>query len=60
MLPVARAGPRPLVAVNLSVRNLHDPALPEEISALLSRYGVAPSALKLEITESMIMADPPS
>jgi EAL domain-containing protein (putative c-di-GMP-specific phosphodiesterase class I) len=46
------------VAVNLSVRNLHNPALPEEISALLSRYGVAPSALKLEITESMIMADP--
>ena len=46
------------VAVNLSVRNLHNPTLPDDIETLLKRYDVAPAALKLEITESMIMADP--
>ncbi len=46
------------VAVNLSVRNLHNPGLPDDIETLLARYAVAPAALKLEITESMIMADP--
>jgi diguanylate cyclase (GGDEF)-like protein len=46
------------VGVNLSVRNLHNPALPNEIEALLAQYELPPAALKLEITESMIMADP--
>jgi EAL domain-containing protein (putative c-di-GMP-specific phosphodiesterase class I) len=53
-----RAGRDLYVAVNLSVRNLHNPGLPDEIAALLTTYGLEPSALKLEITESMIMADP--
>jgi diguanylate cyclase (GGDEF)-like protein len=46
------------VAVNLSVRNLLDPGLPGQISALLDIYGVPADALQLEITESMIMSDP--
>ena len=46
------------VAVNLSVRNLLDPGLPGQISALLDTYGLPASALQLEITESMIMSDP--
>ncbi|MGZ4217722.1 MAG: putative bifunctional diguanylate cyclase/phosphodiesterase, partial [Solirubrobacteraceae bacterium] len=46
------------VAVNLSVRNLLDPGLPGQISALLDTYGLPADALQLEITESMIMSDP--
>ncbi|HXD66213.1 MAG TPA: EAL domain-containing protein [Solirubrobacteraceae bacterium] len=46
------------VAVNLSVRNLLDHDLPKEIERLLSKYGLPPEALQLEITESMIMSDP--
>jgi diguanylate cyclase (GGDEF)-like protein len=46
------------VAVNLSVRNLLDPGLPGQISALLDTYGLPANALQLEITESMIMSDP--
>ena len=46
------------VAVNLSVRNLLDPGLPGQISALLDIYGLPAAALQLEITESMIMSDP--
>jgi diguanylate cyclase (GGDEF)-like protein len=53
-----RAGRDLSVAVNMSVRNLLDPRLPLEIEALLHRYNLSPSALQLEITESMIMADP--
>jgi diguanylate cyclase (GGDEF)-like protein len=46
------------VAVNLSARNLHDLALPEEVSEILTTAGLHPSRLRLEITESTIMADP--
>jgi diguanylate cyclase (GGDEF)-like protein len=46
------------VAVNLSVRNLLDRGLPREIERLLSAHGLPPEALQLEITESMLMADP--
>jgi diguanylate cyclase (GGDEF)-like protein len=46
------------VAVNLSVRNLLDRDLPNEIERLLSAYSLPPEALQLEITESMIMSDP--
>jgi diguanylate cyclase (GGDEF)-like protein len=45
------------VAVNLSVRNLLDSSLPNEIEAMLRAYGLPPDALQLEITESMIMSD---
>jgi diguanylate cyclase (GGDEF)-like protein len=46
------------VAVNLSVRNLLDGSLPHEIERMLRRHSLAPEALQLEITESMIMSDP--
>jgi EAL domain-containing protein (putative c-di-GMP-specific phosphodiesterase class I) len=46
------------VAVNISVRNLLDSDLPDEIGALLVRHGVEPRRLTLEITESSVMADP--
>ncbi len=52
-----RAGIRLDMAVNLSARNLHDPQLPDQVTELLKTYGVAPAVLKLEITESAIMAD---
>ncbi len=46
------------VAVNVSVRSLLDQDLPDYIDALLAEYAVPPPALRLEITESHIMADP--
>ncbi len=46
------------VSVNLSVRNLLDPELASLISDLLTIYRLTPSALELEITESMLMSDP--
>ncbi len=46
------------VAVNLSPENLTDTALPGRLSQLLERYGLRGSALELEITEDMAMADP--
>jgi diguanylate cyclase (GGDEF)-like protein len=45
------------VAVNLSMRTLHDHQLPADVTRMLHRYGVAPDRLTLEITESALMAD---
>lgn len=46
------------VAVNLSARSLQDAGLVEQISAILRHADVAAHSLELEITESVIMADP--
>ncbi|HYM61791.1 MAG TPA: EAL domain-containing protein [Thermoanaerobaculia bacterium] len=46
------------VAVNLSGRSLHDPALVTLIEEAIARWRVEPKSLKLELTESSIMADP--
>jgi EAL domain-containing protein (putative c-di-GMP-specific phosphodiesterase class I) len=46
------------VAVNLSVRNLLDIELPNDVAQLLARYGLPASALELEVTESALIADP--
>jgi EAL domain-containing protein (putative c-di-GMP-specific phosphodiesterase class I) len=46
------------ISVNLSVRNLLDANLPQDVKDLLQRHGVEPSRLTLEITESQIMRDP--
>jgi EAL domain-containing protein (putative c-di-GMP-specific phosphodiesterase class I) len=46
------------VAVNLSARSLHDGAITEEVAAALAELGLPPARLRLEITESSIMADP--
>ncbi len=46
------------VAVNLSVRNLQDPLFPDKIKALIDEHCGEPTRLRLEITETAIMADP--
>jgi diguanylate cyclase (GGDEF)-like protein/PAS domain S-box-containing protein len=46
------------VAVNLSMRNLHDPTLPRQVAELLGKWGLAGECLTLEITESAIVSDP--
>lgn len=46
------------VAVNLSVRNLLDDRISRDIKRLLDEHEVPGNHLELEITESMIMADP--
>lgn len=46
------------VAVNLSVRNLHDPQLSTTLADMLQHSPVPASALTVEITESTLMADP--
>jgi diguanylate cyclase (GGDEF)-like protein len=43
------------VAVNVSMRDLADRSLPDEISGFLDRHGVDPSMLEIEITESSVM-----
>jgi diguanylate cyclase (GGDEF)-like protein len=46
------------VAVNLTIPDLLELELPDQIAALLERKGVGPEQLELEITESTILADP--
>jgi len=46
------------IAVNLSMQDLHDPQLPVTIAELLATENVEFHRLKVEITESTIMADP--
>jgi diguanylate cyclase (GGDEF)-like protein/PAS domain S-box-containing protein len=46
------------VAVNLSMRNLHDPGLPGDVARLLLKWGVPGERLTVEITESAIISDP--
>jgi EAL domain-containing protein (putative c-di-GMP-specific phosphodiesterase class I) len=46
------------VNVNLSVSNVIDDALPEQIGKLLATCGIPPAALGLEVTETAIIADP--
>lgn len=47
------------IAVNLSTRMLQDHGLPQSVASRLERFKLPPHVLKLEITESSIMADPP-
>jgi diguanylate cyclase (GGDEF)-like protein len=52
------AGQRLGVSVNLSARQLTDLDLPRDVAAVLMEFGLPPSVLTLEVTESTIMADP--
>ena len=52
------AGLRVPVAVNLSMRNIHDPQLPQTIAQLLQRWDARPELLRLEMTETVLAADP--
>jgi len=46
------------MAVNISSRNLLDDHFPQQVEDALVRHGLEPSLLELEVTESVIMADP--
>jgi diguanylate cyclase (GGDEF)-like protein len=46
------------VAVNLSVTNLLDAELPDQVARLLADLDLPGSALEVEITESILMVDP--
>ncbi|MDT8384406.1 MAG: EAL domain-containing protein [Gammaproteobacteria bacterium] len=46
------------VAVNLSVHNLHDAALLDQVRRLIDEHHMPPSCLTLEITEGDIMSNP--
>lgn len=46
------------LAVNLSARTLHHPALVTEVRSALAESGIDAQRLELEITESALMADP--
>src|SRR5690348_5575573 len=46
------------MSVNLSAKQLLQPHLVDEMQKLLRETGLPPEALKLEITESAVMADP--
>jgi diguanylate cyclase (GGDEF)-like protein/PAS domain S-box-containing protein len=54
----SEAGLKLPVSVNVSMRNLQDPFLPDVVANLLSRYQVSAACLKVEVTESTLMADP--
>jgi diguanylate cyclase (GGDEF)-like protein len=46
------------VSINLSARDLLNPALADTIESLCEKYTVSPSMLKIEISESVIMSNP--
>jgi diguanylate cyclase (GGDEF)-like protein/PAS domain S-box-containing protein len=46
------------LAVNLSAKSLQEQTLPSKIDDVLKKWDVDPRFLKIEITESSIMADP--
>ncbi|HXN00333.1 MAG TPA: PAS domain S-box protein [Candidatus Dormibacteraeota bacterium] len=53
-----RGGHQIPVSVNISMRDLVDPAFPQLLSKLLRDAGAEPSWVRLEITESVIMNKP--
>jgi diguanylate cyclase (GGDEF)-like protein/PAS domain S-box-containing protein len=46
------------IAVNVSAKSLLEETLPSKVQSLLDKWNVDPRFLKIEITESSIMADP--
>jgi diguanylate cyclase (GGDEF)-like protein len=53
-----RAGHFIPVAVNLSAATVHDPELMGAVTTAVSRSGLPPKSVELEITESAVMFDP--
>ncbi len=47
------------IAVNLSAKQFRQTALIEQIQTILQDAGLAPTALELELTESVLIHDPP-
>jgi EAL domain-containing protein (putative c-di-GMP-specific phosphodiesterase class I) len=54
----AEAGVVMPVSINLSMRDLHDPELPDTVTRLLTNWHVPPKNVTIEITESNLMDDP--
>jgi diguanylate cyclase (GGDEF)-like protein len=52
------AGHARALAVNLSAYDLHDPELIDHIRDLFSTWGISPSLVQFELTETALMADP--
>jgi EAL domain-containing protein (putative c-di-GMP-specific phosphodiesterase class I)/FixJ family two-component response regulator len=48
------------VAVNLSARQFHQPDLSSRVAQILAEISLEPSSLELELTESLMVEDPPS
>ena len=48
------------IAVNLSARQMRDPSFVEIVKGALKDAGLPPSAMEIEITESMLMSDVPN
>lgn len=46
------------ISVNVSVRNLFDHEFPDQVTELLTKHGVPPKHLTLELTEDVLIADP--
>ena len=46
------------LAINISAKSLQEQTLPAKLNALLEKWRVEPRFVKIEITESSIMADP--
>jgi diguanylate cyclase (GGDEF)-like protein len=53
-----RAGFQFNVSLNLSVRNLLEPAFPHRVLEIIDNDGASAESLMMEITESALMADP--
>ena len=51
-------GLRVPVAVNVSARDLHGPALARTVADGLVRYGLPAEAIRLELTERILMSEP--
>ena len=45
------------LAINVSARDLADARFPDEVATALAEYGVEPSWLELEVTESVLLSD---
>ncbi|MER7165488.1 EAL domain-containing protein [Micromonospora sp. NPDC000207] len=45
-------------ALNVSVRDLHSGEIADQVADRLTRYGIRPDRLQVEITEGALMADP--
>jgi EAL domain-containing protein (putative c-di-GMP-specific phosphodiesterase class I) len=56
-IPGAGPGTPVRISVNLSVKQLEHPGIVEDVQAALQEAGLAPAALSLEITESVLMAN---
>lgn len=46
------------ISINLSIRNLLDDNLPNEMLSLLNKYEIDPATIELEVTESAVMTEP--